>query len=163
MKRGDLAVAATIAWASGERRGVRFDSLTPVQQWAGGKIRVAEPGGLRDQKRVDLLQAAARAGPPPSPARATDSDPVARERLDGKLADELAYVQRLLESLGDELVAEPLFVQRHASTLQGLDIAGQILAHVASIIVADDREQAIERIGMEDLRARLKRQPALAR
>ncbi len=164
LKRGDLQVAATIAWAGGERRGIRFDSPTPVQEWAGGKIKVSEPGGLRDQRRVDALQAEARTGAAPMLGRAPAvAEPVAREQLDSRLADELAYVQRLLETVGDELIAEPLFVQRHAQTLQGIDLASQILAHVAAIIVAENREDAIERIGMEDLRARLKRKAVLAR
>jgi hypothetical protein len=164
LKRGDLQVASTIAWASGERRGVRFDSPTPVQEWTGGKIKLAEPGGLRDQKRVDAFQAEARTSTPPAPERVQiASDPAGREQLDSRLADELAYVQRLLETVGDELIAEPLFVQRHAQTLQGIDLASQILTHVAAIIVAQNREEAIERIGMEDLRARLKRKAVLAR
>jgi len=44
-----------------------------------------------------------------------------------------------------------------------IDLASQILAHIATIITAEDRDQAIERIGMEDLRARLKRKAVLAR
>jgi len=164
LKRGDLQVAATVAWASGERRGVHFVSPTPVQEWAGGKIRVAEPGGFRDQRRVDALQAEARTSAPSTPIRVPVSvDPAARERLDTKLAEELAHVKRLLEAAGDELIAEPLFVQRHAQTLQGIDLAGQILANVASIIVAEDREEAIDRIGMEDLRARLRGEAAPGR
>ncbi len=163
LKRGDLQVSATIAWAAGERRGVRFDSPTPVQEWAGGKFKVAEPGGLRDQRRVDALQAQARTGHSFVSAGIPAVEPVAREQLEKRLADELAYVQRLLETVGDELIAEPLFVQRHAQTLQGIDLASQILAHIATIITAEDRDQAIERIGMEDLRARLKRKAVLAR
>jgi hypothetical protein len=162
LKRGDLQVAATIAWAAGERRGVRFISPTPVQEWAGGKIKVAEPGNLRDQSRVDAFQAEARSSPPPAPAPAA-LDTATRELLDTRLADELAYVQRLLETVGDELITEPLFVQRHAQTLQGIDLASQILANVAAIITAEDREGAIERIGMEDMRARLKRKAVLTR
>jgi len=164
LKRGDLQVSSTIAWAAGERRGLRFDSPTPVQEWAGGKIKVSDPGGFRDQQRVDALQAEARTSRPPAPNPAPVTvEPAARERLDSRLADELAYVQRLLETVGDELIAEPLFVQRHAQTLQGIDLASQILAHIAAIIVAEDRDGAIERIGMEDLRARLKRKAVLAR
>ena len=143
---------------------MRFDSPTPVQEWAGGKIKVAEPGGLRDQRRVDAFQAEARTSAPFAPSQAAvAAEPAAREQLDSRLADELAYVQRLLETVGDELIAEPLFVQRHAQTLQGIDLASQILAHVAAIIVAANRDDAIERIGMEDLRARLKRKAVLAR
>lgn len=163
LKRGDLQVAASIAWASGERRGVRFDSRTPVQEWTGGKIKLAEPGGFRDQRRVDALQAEARIGPAIAPVISPVAPgPVAREELDSRLAAELAYVQRLLETVGDELIAEPLFVQRHAQALQGLDLAGQILTNVAAIIVAENRDEAIERLGMEDLRARLKKKPVLS-
>ena len=75
----------------------------------------------------------------------------------GGLADELGYVQRLLENLGDELVVEPLILHRYARSLQSMDLAGQILGHVAAIINAQDKSEVIEQIGMEDLRARLKR------
>ena len=109
------------------------------------------------------MQAEARIGAPAAPASAPVAvQSTARDKLDSRLADELAYVQRLLETVGDELIAEPLFVQRHASTLQGLDLAGQILTNVAAIIIAEDREAAIERLGMEDLRARLKRKSVLS-
>jgi hypothetical protein len=162
LRRGDLQISATIAWAAGERRGVRFDSPTPVHEWTGGKPKPLECTGLRDQRRVDALQAEARNGP----AAGHDYGSAGRdacENLDARLADELAYVQRLLENVGDELITEPLFVQRHAQTLQGIDLASQILAHIASIITARDRSDAIERIGMEDLRARLKRKALLSR
>jgi hypothetical protein len=159
--RGDLQVSATVAWAAGGRRGVRFDGPTPVGEWTGGKPRPLDVTGLRDQRRVDAIQAVTRAeaatgrqlraaapeAPPP--------DPLAH--LDARLADELSYVQRLLEGLGDELIAEPLVLHRYGRSLQSLDLASQILGHVADIIAADDKSEVVEQIGMEDLRARLKR------
>jgi hypothetical protein len=160
LMRGDLQVAATIAWAAGGRRGVRFSGPTPVNEWTGGKPRAIDCTGLRDQRRVDAIQAEARADtamgsalrastPAPTPALSPD--------LDRRLADELGYVQRLLEGLGDELIADLLLVQRHGKSLQSLDLVGQILGHVSAILRADDKSAVVEEIGMEDLRARLKR------
>ncbi|MEA3054404.1 MAG: hypothetical protein QOG72_3307 [Sphingomonadales bacterium] len=161
--RGDLQVSATVAWAAGGRRGVRFDGPTPVNEWTGGKPRPLDVTGLRDQRRVDSIQAEARADAATGRALraaapvAAPPDPLAH--LDARLADELGYVQRLLEGLGDEMVAEPLILHRYARSLQSLDLASQILGHVAAIIGAENKSEVVEQIGMEDLRARLRRKP----
>ncbi|HEU0100068.1 MAG TPA: PilZ domain-containing protein [Allosphingosinicella sp.] len=159
--RGDLQVAATVAWAVGGRRGVRFAGPTPVNEWTGGKPKPIDCTGLRDQRRVDAIQVEARTDAalgralraPPEAA----APPPALPQLDQRLADELGYVQRLLEGLGDELIADLLLVQRHGRSLQSLDLVGQILGHVSTILRSDDKAAVVEKIGMEDLRARLKR------
>ena len=74
-----------------------------------------------------------------------------------RLAEELAYVGRLLDSLGEELCQEALLVRRHGEKLQNLDIAAQILGHVAALLVADNPDQAVDSIGMASLRKRLLR------
>jgi hypothetical protein len=158
--RGDLQVAATVAWAAGSRRGVRFAGPTPVNEWTGGKPRAIDCTGLRDQRRVDAIQAEARANPVSGRALRSPEPPAthpAAPDLDARLADELGYVQRLLEGLGDELIADLLLVQRHGKSLQSLDLVGQILGHVSAILRAEDKAAVVEDIGMEDLRARLKR------
>ncbi|HYD37720.1 MAG TPA: hypothetical protein VEA60_08910, partial [Allosphingosinicella sp.] len=163
LARGDLHVSAVVAWASGSRRGIRFDGPTPVQEWTGGaKPKPLDCTGLRDQRRVDAIQAELRSDPvvgqtPAAPAPAPAAAPTPTLELDARLADELGYVQRLLENLGDELIADLFLAQRHGQSLQRLDLVGQILGHVAAILRADDKAEIVERIGMEDLRARLKR------
>jgi hypothetical protein len=160
--RGELHVAGTVAWAAGARRGVRFDGPTPVSEWTGGKPKPLECTGLRDQRRVDAIQANARMDPVSGRAARGSEAPAAPDplpHLDKRLADELGYVRRLLESLGDELVTDPVLIHRYGRTLQSLDLAGQILSHVSNIIGADDKAAVVEAIGMEDLRARLKRKP----
>jgi hypothetical protein len=163
LKRGELEITATVAWSGGGRCGLRFDQSVPVGEWTGGKPRPLECTGLRDQRRVDAIQAEARthpdASPPAASAAGQESASIALEQLDSRLAVELAYVQRLLESMGDDLVSEPVVVRHHARALQSIDIASQILGHLAAIMVADDRAAAVEQIGMSDLRARLKRKP----
>jgi hypothetical protein len=162
LMRGDLQVAATVAWAAGGRRGVRFAGPTPVNEWTGGKPKPLDCTGLRDQRRVDAIQAEARADPPAgralrAPEAPAQPPPAVSPDLDKRLADELGFVQRLLEGLGDELIADLLLVQRHGKSLQSLDLVGQILGHVSTILRAGDKAAVLEEIGMEDLRARLKR------
>ena len=163
LHRADFHIGATIAWSGGGRSGIHFDRPVSVPQWTGTAIPSAAGSALRDQGRVDAFQAEARAAPivppaplPPASAAAGEE---ARLAIRARLADELAYVRRLLDSMGDELVNEPIIVSHHGRTLQSIDLASQILGHLSNVLVADDPAGAVERIGMEDLRARLKRKP----
>ena len=161
LARGDLHVSAVVAWAAGSRRGVRFDGPTPVHEWTGGaKPKPLDCTGLRDQRKVDALQAQARSdsvsGRALRDSAETAPSPLSPD-LDSRLAQELGYVQRLLENLGDELIADLFLVQRHGQSLQSLDLVSQILGHVAAILQAEDKAAVIEELGMEDLKSRLKR------
>ena len=154
LSRADLAMPATVAWRTGERCGIRFERAISVAQWAAG-LRVAS-ASHEGQARVDAIQAAVRAGTPPAPAPAPPPDTATGE-LAHRLAEEIDYVARLLETMGDALVDEPAVLHRHPQTLQGFDLATQILRHLAAVLAADDRAAAIAAIGMADLRARLTR------
>jgi hypothetical protein len=158
LSRGETEIDAIVAWASGSRRGVHFSRPVAVDTWRAGKAANALPAS---QGRVDLIQAAARSGrnaaslpPPPPEERWIDE-------LDARMAEELAFVQRLVETLGDELVADPAIVHRHTQALQNIDVASQVLGYLSRVIGAPDRADAVRDIGMEDLRARLTRHSAL--
>jgi hypothetical protein len=144
LRRNALAVTASAAWRDGRRCGLRFDRRISVAQWAGG-----------------VATAAAPAPAPSAPLRRDPADaPVAgASPLDRRLAEEIGYVVRLLAAVEDELADEPLLVQRHVGVLQNFDLAAQILGHLASVLNADNRETAIDAIGMTELRARLLRKP----
>jgi hypothetical protein len=94
------------------------------------------------------------------PTRAAPA-PQSEEALNIRLGEELDYVRRMLEALGDQLSGDPILIRRHAIALQSLDIVGQILVHVGTIVRSSDPHAAVEDIGMGDLRARLMRRPAL--
>lgn len=120
-------------------------------------------GGPAHQQRVDRLVAQARAEaaaceapktwlkPAPAPP-ALSSDP-----LDQRLAQEIDYVRRHLDLLGDVLSNEPILLHRHGRQLQAIDMIGQLLGHLGRVIAAEDRPAAVARITLEDLRARLAR------
>jgi hypothetical protein len=74
-----------------------------------------------------------------------------------RLAEELEYARRMLDLMGDELASDMAVVMRHSVQLQSVDIVGQMLGHIASVVRSGDPEAAVERIGMCDLKARLTR------
>jgi hypothetical protein len=94
-----------------------------------------------------------REAPPPPPTLPDVTDDELRLRL----AEELDYARRMLDAMGDDLSNDAAVVVRHATALQGVDIVGQMLGHIASVIRCSDPEAAVERIGMCELKARLKR------
>ena len=75
--------------------------------------------------------------------------------LDQRLAAELDHARDLLVMMGVELAMSPEIVAEHGMALQAVDIVGQMIGHIASVVCAADRPDAIERIGMGDLKAKL--------
>jgi hypothetical protein len=94
-----------------------------------------------------------RRDPPPLPRALVPTD----NALSLRLAEELEYARRMLEGMGDALAADPVVVGRHMTSLQTVDIAGQILGHIAAVVRSSDPAAAVDQIGMCDLKARLKR------
>ena len=75
--------------------------------------------------------------------------------LERRLADELEHARHMLVEMGDELAMNEDVVAEHGVALQAVDIVGQMLGHIANVVRADDRDAAVDRIGMCELKARL--------
>ena len=75
--------------------------------------------------------------------------------LDQLLAAELDHARDMLVMMGDELAMSPDIVAEHGMALQAVDIVGQMIGHIANVVRAADRDEAIDRIGMCDLKAKL--------
>jgi PilZ domain-containing protein len=158
LRRGDLSVQGSVVWHRDNRCGVRFSEAINPAEWikpGHGPVPISNPA----QFRVDQIQAEARAGlisvAPQSVPQARRS--MIEENLQGRLAEELNYVQRLIDGIGDELITEPIVVGRHQAALQKFDLASQILNQLARILVAPDPVEAASTVGMQELRARLLR------
>lgn len=92
--------------------------------------------------------------------RGTLSEPppaLSADIVERRLAEEIDYARRLLVAMGERLANDPTVIARHASTLQGFDVVAQMLGHLGGVVGAEDREAAIDRIGMADLRGRIRR------
>jgi hypothetical protein len=158
--RAEIQVGATVVWRTGNRCGVHFDNVAAsVDDWVTGK-RPASFKGMQGQARVDAIQSAVRTGAalPAEPVPAADAIVDARA-LDQRISEEIVHVQRLIDTLGEELVEDPVMLQRHLRVLQNLDRASQILEHLGAVLSASDRLAATNGIAMQDLRERLLRKP----
>ena len=128
-------------------------------------FRKVDDDQLRAQARVDAIVAAARAGSAAAEApkrnvyRAPEQLPLTSsvDELDIRIQEELATTRRMIEALGDELSNDPILLTRYQTSLQSIDLMAQTLGHLACVIGSGDRAEAIERIGMASLKARLKR------
>ena len=156
--RGDLQVAATIAWSGGGRCGVRFDRPTPVRMdWQAGATRMAAfatsggsthsrprrapPPPRRPLRRPRAPHPTGGATQPRHQARRRAGLCPAAARNDGRRADRRAS---------------------SSSTTAARCRASTWRARSSPTSRHPDRRRpagAVERIGMEDLRARLKRKP----
>ncbi|MEO5772924.1 MAG: hypothetical protein ABIQ32_02230 [Sphingomicrobium sp.] len=142
-------------------------------QWTGRNIvredYFGAPAHLRNaiepspaaQARCDSIVSEARAAPSPSirrdPPPAPPPPPPTTEVLNLRLAEELEFARRMLDSMGDELSADAAVVMRHSVSLQSVDIIGQILGHIANVVRSSDPPATVDRIGMCELKARLTR------
>jgi hypothetical protein len=113
------------------------------------------------QHLVDLAQAEIRAElmsgrrslfkpPPPSPGRSDDL-------LDERVAEELDLVVRQLEHLGDVLAGDPILLNRYATQMQSIDLMQQVLGHLSRVVASADKDMAVDRVTLTELKGRLKR------
>lgn len=159
LQRLDIEMRGVVVWRANGRCGIRFDGAASVDEWVVGRRTPAATFG-HGQLRVDQIQAAIRSGqaiaddePPPS------GDPDVPLDVEARIADELDYVQRMLDEVANDLIGDALLLQRHGQALQYFDNACQILGHLSAVLKADDRPAAITGITLEALRARLQRKP----
>lgn len=123
------------------------------------------PAHLRQaQQRCDAIQADYRAESAPRPSIRLANPPAldpalipTKDQLQLRLAEELDYARRLLDSMGDALSADVGVVMRHTVALQSIDFIGQLLGHIAAVTRSSVPNRAVDRIGMGDLKARLTR------
>ena len=118
---------------------------------------------LTTQARVNAIVAAARAASEPPARRPVYSAP-SRPPLDAshnaielRVQEELDHTKRMIEALGDVLASDSILLARYQTALQSIDVISQTVGHLARVIGSHDKREAIERIGMSNLKARLNR------
>ena len=151
LRRGSLEARGVIAWCFDGRAGITLRDNIAVSRW------VARQKGACSQVQVDQVVATARAtlGVVRSEERSSSNKNLEQDVLNSRLAEEILLIARTIEQLGDKFAEERLFVVRHGQSLQQVDVAVQVLGHIASIIRAEDPNAAISEIGMQALVGRL--------
>jgi hypothetical protein len=130
----------------------------PKSFWDEAAARAcAQSSGPARSSDAEAARKPLRREPPPSaePLAATD------DQLRLRLAEELDYARRMLDAMGEELASDTALVMRHTAALQSVDIVGQMIGHVAAVVRCSTPDEAVERIGMAELKSRLKRRSVL--
>jgi hypothetical protein len=155
LRRLDKSVVAKVIWNHGGHCGLSLDQPILVDDWIAGAGSTGRGAGA-GQSRVDLVQAAIRGGAIFSAeALAPAPKPAAAPPVEQAVAAELARVKRMLDTVSDELADDMDVLMRHERAMQTFDIAAQIVAELAAVLAADDREAAAGQVQMHELRSRL--------
>lgn len=151
LTRGHLAIPGHVTWRAERRCGLHFSARISVQDWMANPVN-------REQRRVDHMVQAVKAGAVPLAARAPASARPSKPEpaLEGSdtaagVAD-LARVSQLLESLGDALASDPEVVAKYGTALQNLDISSQMLTALAEAMQADGPDRAACAARLAELR-----------
>lgn len=140
--RGALVARGTVIWSTAARCGLRFSSEVSVKDWLAAPTKV-------QQQRVDEFVALVKAG-------ATDlgRDDIAphQARSHDQLVDDLGAVVRLMQDLEDDLASCDETLARHATKLQNLDIAMQMLRAVAGELSTGANDGPSSMARLKDLR-----------
>ena len=130
--RGSLMIPADVVWASAERCGLRFAGAVSIKEWLA-------PPSNPQQKRVDSLVGALKAGAIPLPIRPEPHD----ASSPFELGLDLRGVSKLLEAHCEDLMADPQAIVRYGDKLQNLDIVLQTIATVADMLGGQDDQEVL--------------------
>ena len=119
--------------------------------------------GPAQQRLIDSVKSEVAAGA--APARASIFKPAparpapSSNPIEHRMAEEIECIRRHLDLLGSTLANDLVLVRRYTTQLQSIDLVNQLLGHLANVIAADNKALAIDQVGHQELRARLKRRP----
>jgi hypothetical protein len=150
--RNSQAARAEVVWSKRGRCGLKFENQIVIEEWVGSVAK--SPTTPSPAYRDD--------GSRPSASLPgwlnSENPPVDLEdQLPMRVGEEMAYVQRLIESVGRDLQSSPVVRQRHAGSVQSCRAASALLGELARVLLAKNRLKAAEAIAAAELRTRLLR------
>lgn len=124
LTRGSLSIMGNIVWHRDGRAGLRFKSTVSVADW------LPQGRAVSAQQRIDeIVQHARTASKGVDPRAPVDCPAPQSTSLS---AVDLRQLGLAIQSLSEDLAADPVAVERHGSKLQTLDIVAQALRRIAS-------------------------------
>lgn len=144
LSRGDLDAVGEVAWTEADCFGIHFATPIDIGRWLPGEV------GSTDHSKVDEA---------PDPVALQKAEDRAL-RLDIRLAEEAAFVSRLIGNAASVLVKDPVLRVRHAIILQQLTIADEMLQDLKNVLQADDKMGAVATRVRGPMRRRLLRDVA---
>jgi hypothetical protein len=144
--RGSFSAEGRVVWAAGNRCGLHLTTRVEVREWLA-------PPANKEQQRVDQVVSLVKAGAVPISAGPSIGRTACPELASNHVfIGDLGLVARLIEDLGEDLASEPATLMRHASKLQNLDIAMQLLSALSSELASQPGNEGFSATRTRDLR-----------
>ena len=160
LRRLGMSTFATVIWNHDGRCGLSLKRRIAVNDWIAGD-REAADNAREGQSRVDQLLSAIRSGAAlPTETQTPAPHPADTKPIEQRVAAELARVKRMLDEVSEELTDDTDVLMRHERAIQSFDIAAMIVAELATVLAAEDREGAVAAVDMHEIRSRLSGRPA---
>ena len=147
--RGALRAAGEVKWSSDGLLGIKFSGQIEIQEWLGEPFSTVSRPTLRNPVTPKV--------PESSAALIHEKVVIDDNTINWRLAEELLYVSRIVEGIGELLVKDPLLRVRHPMSLQHLDMGQQMLSELAQIVKAEGKLGVISQVATGPMRGRLLR------
>ena len=134
LHRDQQKIPATVAWTDGNRCGLTFTAHVKVDALIK-RLKPAEATSAH-QGRIDAIQHALRENRA-IPSFAETEDLIGASAVGKKLADEIGFAHRLVESVSETLSNDAYILTRYVVVLQQLDEAEQLLRKLAGSLSAE--------------------------
>lgn len=149
INRGELCIAGEVMWSRDNLFGVRFSDEINVQKWLEEPFSAETINTPHKSRSLLASTQLNRSG--------LDHVAIDENIVNLRLREELLYVTRIIEEVGQILVKDPFLRVRHYSSLQQLDIGKQMLSEIAQLVPMDDKLSHISHIATGPMRGRLLR------
>ena len=137
--RGELIADGLVAWSGEGRCGIKFCGIVDVTRWR------TSPSNA-EQQRVDEVVRLVKAGAVPLPVSPlADVSGTVDDRC--RITADIRRAADLLLNLSEELASDFEVVSRHGRSLQGFDIALQLLEAVEETLGRREFEGDVARSG----------------
>lgn len=150
--KGNLQTSGVVVWLDRGRCGVRLHQDIDLNSWLGGRV-------TRLENEANALSSLGKKIEKMSHDFYAEFDDRSQAQcaIRKRCAEEMRYVARLVEDLGEAFMKEPIILSRHARKVQDFDLIKQIITQLSNLIDSDDICDTAIHIPLSSLRNRILR------
>ncbi|MEO6247555.1 MAG: hypothetical protein ABIO85_03095 [Sphingomicrobium sp.] len=153
MTRGPLTAHGKVIRTEGNRFAVLFNENIQSDEWLKPVLSAVKSSPFAS------LPLKPKTHPINANKCMTNPDSIEKV-LNPRIAEELAFVARMLRNTSEVLSKEPGMLSRYSKELQSFDLCDQILMQLADILKSDQPSAAALETSLTSLRLRLLRRPS---
>jgi hypothetical protein len=150
ISKGKLRSNGVVVWLKSSRCGIKFNEDIDLDSWLDGRLSRLEQEAKTQsnvKKRIEKISEDFYGE--------FDDRHSAQCAIRERCAQEMRYVARLVEDLGETFMKEPIILARHARKVQDFDLIKQLITQLSNLVDANDICEAAINIPLSSLRNRI--------